>query len=173
MNRNTKIIVGAVAGTGAVAAAAALGYRYYYKGASTSAAATAAASGSFANHWWVDRVDASYIMQAEPVMFNAVDSLSVYGRSNEPVFLDVVHYVNLYCKLYLTHVQGTVDAKCIDDSSKLQTIIFNAIAILEANVSSLSAQKMLGASDFNDRSQAIISLLQAYQQNLIRQFRVY
>lgn len=120
---------------------------------------------------WKSKYEVKYIQVVEQVLFNSVDALSVYGHANEDVFLDLVHFVDQFCLLYLNSQRYPQDPTWITISSKLQIRIFNAINQLEAKVQNNypkgQQQKIL--RDFGERSQMIVNIINSFHQNIIRQ----
>jgi hypothetical protein len=178
MDRGTGILVG-VAGAGI---AVAVGYRIYQAKCATqnqtpppttmTKAPTSTPHPRTSTIFnWKERYQVKYIPMVEKVLYNSVDSLSVYGHSAPEIFLDLVYYVDQYCLLYLNSQMTPHDPYWITKSARLQTSLFNAVGLLESRVQmeyplGQKGQLML---DFSERSQMIINILNSYHVNIIRQ----
>ncbi len=119
---------------------------------------------------WQEKYDVKFLKN-DRVLYNALDSLSVYGHADEEIFLDVVHFVEQFCILYDRAQRPPKKYTLIDGSTKIQMKLFNVIGALERVVSQrypIGQQKKI-MDDFQDRSQLVVDILNGYHINIIRE----
>ncbi len=131
---------------------------------------------------WKEKYPTPHISQ-DRVLYNALDSLSVYGHRDKELFIDIVHYVEQFCILYQT-VMATTDATdsftksthknknpiLLAHSTILQTKMFRAIGDLEkATITTKSSSR--DSTQFQERSQLLIDIVNNYHVNIIRELQ--
>jgi hypothetical protein len=175
MDKNTGIFVG-IAG---VSLAAALGYFVYTGQTQSSNTAPFQSQQCRVNNtgvglYWKSHYLAQHIAETEKVLYNAVDSLSIYAHANSDVFLDIVYYVGQYCLVYLHSQKDPHNLKWTTMSSKLQTPLTNSIVKLKEEVQQRYPveQRTRINQDFNDRAELILSIINSYHVNMMRQTNV-
>lgn len=119
---------------------------------------------------WKHKYDAQHV-KTDTVLFNALDSLSVYGHADEQTYLDIVHFVEQFCILYEIVQKGSKNYSLLKESAKIQIKLFNAIGALEKNIFRrypIEQQSKI-KRDFQDRAQLVIDILNGYHVNIIRE----
>ena len=184
MDKSTGILLG-VAGAGALAA---LGYSIYSK-KKDSSNIPGTTPNNYQSHKdqqinssqrrstkklgfdWKRAYTPQYIQHVEKVLYNAIDSLSTYGCVNPDLFLDIVHYLDQYCLVYLHSLQDPKNLEWIVKSSKLQTILTNAISELQKAVETgyPIEQRYNILKEFQQRAGLVTSIIESYNANIIRQ----
>lgn len=121
---------------------------------------------------WKNKYNVKYITMVDTVLYNTVDSLSLYGYSNPDVFLDLVHCVEQYSLIYLNSQQTPKNPEWINMSSQMQTKLFNIVGELEKCIKQhYTARNGTNntMNNFSERSQVLINLINSYHVNIIRQ----
>ncbi len=119
---------------------------------------------------WKHKYNAQHVKN-DTVLFNALDSLSVYGHADEQTYLDIVHFVEQFCILYEMVQKGSNNYSLLKESTKIQIKLFNAIGALEKNIFRrypIEQQSKI-KRDFQDRAQLIVDILNGYHVNIIRE----
>jgi len=126
------------------------------------------------NRSWKTNYPTHYV-QNDRVLFNVLDALSVYGHVDEQIFLDIVHFTEQFCIIYYLSQQHTKNnTVLLEDSSKIQIQLFNAIGELEKVVSQkyVPEHRRKKMDDFKERSQLLIEIINGYHINIIREMNV-
>jgi len=119
-------------------------------------------------------------LKNDNVLYNAVDSLSIYSNYDMESFLDLVHHLEQFCIIYEKSCNGNdhKNYNYINWSSKYQIALSNIILSFQENVihewnklkknDGSSLGKMDNESELVQRGQAILAFLNDYHINILK-----